>query len=265
MKTPILAVANLKGGSCKTTTAVTLAAAWAERGHRVLLVDLDAQASATEWIGEEVGGSLKDALISKKPGPLAELARPSTMDGVDLVSAAAELEEVEAEVAKRPHTAAPAIELLRRSLDASDLSAWDAVVFDCPPALGILTSCALAAATHVLAPVEASAMGLQGVENLADVLDEVRENFNADVTLAAVLVCRVNPRTNLGKDVLGHLQERFGDALLDATIRETVRVKEAPAWACSILKHDPHGTATTDYRDAAREVAARINLAHTSR
>jgi chromosome partitioning protein len=245
-----LAAMNQKGGSGKTSAAVNLAAALGEQGHRVLLIDLDPQSSATAWLGfanDERG--LLDVFTQNKP--LVDLIQLTSEERVSIVPASAWLMLAERELAA---TSGQGAELkLRTALDALP-DMWDMVLMDCPPALGVLTVSALTAAHAVFVPVEASAMALAGLAALEQTLDQVRASLNPGLELAAVLACRVDARTALSREVLDRLRKQYKTRFLKTCIRETVRMREAPSHGVSVLKYAARAAVAEDFRSAAREV-----------
>lgn len=248
-----IAIANQKGGAGKTTSAVNLAAALGELEKRVLLLDLDPQASATRWLGVEDGGrGLRDALI--EGGSLADLIVSTSAPGVHLVPSSAWLVGVEKALAGE----VGAERILRKRLQTVPARRFDLLLIDCPPSLGILSLNALCASGDLIAPVEASAMALAGVADLVRTLEHVQERLDAHVTLLGVLVCRLKVQTNIGREVLEALRARFGDRVFETAIRETVRLTEAPSHKQPITTYDPNGAGAEDYRAAARELLRRI-------
>jgi chromosome partitioning protein len=246
-----LAFFNQKGGSCKTTSAVSLAAALGEKGSRVLLVDLDPQASASSWLGIKDGDRGLFEVFTDN-GNLVDLVRQTDVSGVEVVPSSAWLVGVEKALAGE----AGAETLLRRSL--SHLPArWDFVFVDCPPSLGLLAVSALAACREVFVPLEASTMALAGLVGLIQTVDRVRERLNHGLEVSAVLVCRVDSRTNLSRDVVERLRQRFGDLVLETTIRETVRLREAWSFSKPITLYAPRSNGAEDYRAAAVELLKR--------
>ena len=253
----IVAVTNQKGGSGKTTTAVNVAAALAEAGQRVLLIDLDPQASASAWCGvtpeADHGRGLFDVFAGEKVD-VADLAHVTAVPNLSAVPASPWLVNVEKAVAGD----VGAETLLRRAL-ARLPETWDWVFLDCPPSLGFLSLSALVACRDVLVPVEAHTMALAGLAALRQTIDRVRERLNPALAILAILACRVDTRTNLSRDVVARLRshEWSGPLMLDTVIRESVRLAEAPSFHQPITVYAPASSGADDYRAAARELLAR--------
>ena len=246
-----IAVTNQKGGSGKTTTAVNLAAALGEKGRRVLVVDLDPQASASAWLGVKDGGK---GLLEVFTGEarLEDLVVPTSAEGVDLVPSSAWLANAEKALAGEPG----AETVLRRAV-ARLGNRWDFVLIDCPPALGLLTVSALTAADEVLVPLEASAMALAGLAGLTRTVELVADRLNPGLSIAAVLACRVDVRTNLSKDVVDSLRASLGEKVMKTVVRENVRLREAWSFAQPITVYDTRSAGAEDYRAAAAELLRR--------
>jgi chromosome partitioning protein len=252
----VIAVANQKGGSGKTTTAVTLAATLAERGHEVLLIDLDPQASATAWFGADVDpddGALRRVLVSDD-GALETLIRPTpAVAGVSLIGSSRQLGQADAELAAQPGGEKALRERLAALADR-----WRFVLVDCPPHLGMLTLAALTAADRLLAPVEASSMALGGLGELMRTFRLVRQRLNTELELLGVFACRVDPRTLIGREVVEALRQSFPEAVFDTAIRERVSLREAWGHRQPITIYDPRGAAAEDYRRLTLEIEGRL-------
>lgn len=256
--TRVIAVANQKGGTGKTTTAVNGGAALAGLGHRVLVIDLDPQLSATRWLGGPVDErGLYDLLTCETAsvGTLTTLAVPTRIDGLRLVPGSRYLTGVERALAGRwtgPES------MLRRAVDDLAPGEWDVVVLDCPPTLGLVAVSALVAAREVLVPVEARVMALDGLAALLTTLQQVRDGtLNRELTPAMILPCRVD-RTRLARDVVHALRERLGEQVLATQIRDSIRLAEAPSHQQPITTYASASSGADDYRALARELMTRI-------
>jgi chromosome partitioning protein len=246
-----LAVTNQKGGSGKTTSAVNLAAALGEKGKRVLVVDLDPQASASAWLGVKDGGrGLLE--VFTEGAKLAPLVQGSSAPGVDVVASSTWLVGVEALEAGQ--TKAEAV--FRRALAALP-DRWDFVLVDCPPSLGVLSLSALAACREVLVTVEATALALAGLAGLLQTVERVRDRLNPELTVSAILVCRFSTRRNLSRDVVDRLRERFGPLVLEAVVRDSARLAEAWSFSKPVTLYAPTSPGAEDYRAAAAELLNR--------
>jgi len=244
-----VAFTNQKGGSSKTTSAVSLAAAFGEKGKKVLVLDLDPQATASSWLGVKDGGrGLLEVFTDN--GNLGTLVHKTDVPGVDVVPSSAWLMGAERALAAEPG----AETILRRSLSKLPAGRWDFVFLDCPPTLGVLAVSALTAAGEVLVPVECSTPALAGLASLLQTVERVRERLNPELELSAILVCRTDSRTNLSKDLVESLRKRFGPLVLRTTIRETVRLKEAWSFSKPITVYAPRSPGAEDYRSAAAEL-----------
>lgn len=248
----IIAIANQKGGVAKTTTAVNLAAALGELKHKTLLLDLDSQANASSWLGVPDGGKgVFDVLVNNVN--LSDLVIPTVATNVDLVPASAWLASVEKALAGEL-----AVEtLLAKAIGKLPKDRWAFLLIDCPPALGLLSISALVAANEVLVPVETKVLPLAGLAQLTQTIERVKERLNSELTLSAILGCRVDTRTNLSKDVLEKLRNKFGELVFKTVIRENIRLAEAPSFAKPITMYDPKGPGSIDYRAAAKELVRR--------
>ena len=246
-----VAVANQKGGVGKTTTVVNLGAALTELGRRVLIIDLDPQANASTWLGTVDARALYE--VFENGAPLEKAARPTLVEGLDLVPSSSWMTRAERNAA----TQAGAEMILRQALEELPPNVWDVVMVDCPPALGLLSYSALTACDEVLVPVQTRVMPLAGLIALTQTIDTIRLRLNRRLRLSAVLCCQVDLRTTLSREVVGALRERFGEVVMESMIRESVRVAEAPGHRLPVTVYAPDSTAAADYRAAAVEFDAR--------
>lgn len=244
-----IAVMNQKGGSGKTTTAVNLAGALAEAGQRVLLIDVDAQASASSWLGIGDGGrGLMEVFTDN--GNLSDLVVDTAVAGVSCVPASSWLVGVERALAGE----VGAELILRRALAALPPRRWDVVLVDCPPSLGLLSVSALTAVDELLIPIEAHVMALAGLAQLLRTVEVVRDRLNPSLRVTGIVACRVDGRTRHSAEVLQQLRERFGNLVYNTYIRANVRLAEAPSFHQPITLYEPRSAGAEDYRSLAAEV-----------
>lgn len=250
MRRRVITVANEKGGSGKTATAVNLAAALADAGHRVLLVDLDPSGNASSWLGHRSDGSALRALFEKPSGELAPLVTSTGVDRLSLIPSGRDLTAVD----RNPR---PMAELaLAAHIDRLN-GEWDFIIIDTRPGLGVLTTAGLAAGREVLIPVDcASPQAMEGVIAVTEALEYVRETLRPSgrARPPRILAMRVEQRTRLAQDVLATLRRDFGKAVLKTEIRKNTRLGEAPSHAKPITVYDPDSAGAEDFRALAAEI-----------
>ncbi len=248
----IIAVANQKGGCGKTTTAVNLAVAFAKRGYKVLIVDNDPQAHATLGLGcnpEELGISIYEVLTNTQI-PISKVVRRTYMSGVSLVPSNILLSGAEVELATLFRREC----VLRQQLvDIGDI--YDVCFIDCSPSLGILTLNALVACSEVIIPVQTHYYALEGLKQLLETINIVKERFNHSLEILGVLLTFVESRTLLSRDVQRQLREFFGDLVFSTVIHRNVRLAEAPSAGESVITYDQASRGSIEYMQLAEEVS----------
>jgi chromosome partitioning protein len=243
----VISFANQKGGVAKTTTTLNLGVALVERGKRVLCVDLDPQSNLTMSQGidpDDLERTMFDVLVHKTPIEDVILNRE-----IDLAASSIDLAGAELALSSmigRERALQKALLPVR--------SAYDYILIDTPPSLGLLTINALTASDGVIVPVQCEYLSLRGLIQLENTLTMIRENLNPDVRIKGILPTMFDGRTLHSREAVEILQENFGDLVFETKIRKTIRYAEAPVKGTSVLKYDSKGNAAKAYRDLAGEV-----------
>ena len=262
--TRIFVVANQKGGVGKTTSTVNIAAALAQLGQKVLVIDLDPQGNASTALGiDHRRGvpSTYDALVDGEP--LEEVITPSPdLENLFVVPATIDLAGAEIElvsVVARESRLRKAIygHPLVGSAEAAGEDRFDYVLVDCPPSLGLLTLNALVAGNEMLIPIQAEYYALEGLGQLIETVEMVRAHLNQGLSISTILVTMYDARTRLAAGVADEVREHFGDQVLKTTIPRSVRVSEAPSYAQTVMTYDPGSPGALSYLEAAREIATK--------
>ena len=262
--TRVVVVANQKGGVGKTTSTVNVAAALAQLGQRVLVVDLDPQGNASTSLAVEHRRGTRstyDALVDGVP--LAEVVTPCPdVANLDVVPATIDLAGAEIELVSvvarenRLHRAIQGHPRVGSRADAGE-DRYDFVLIDCPPSLGLLTLNALCAGAEMLIPIQAEYYALEGLGQLLETVEMVKAHLNPRLTVSTILVTMYDARTRLAAGVAEEVREHFGDLVVKTTIPRSVRVSEAPSYAQTVMTYDPGSPGALSYLEAAREIASK--------
>lgn len=249
----IIAVLNQKGGVGKTTTAINLGAYLAKAGKSVLIVDFDPQGNATGGLGFDkraIEPSMYEVLLGQ--AEVDQAIKPTSTKGLRILPANPRLAAAEVEMVSIMSRET----LLKRALQLVDA---DVILIDCPPSLGLLTINALTAADGVLVPVQAEYYALEGLGQLVEVIQQVRDGLNANLELLGIVVTMHDARTSLSDQVHDQLKQHFGAKVFTTVIPRNVRLAEAPSHGKTIADHDKWSKGARAYKQLSKEFLAHVS------
>lgn len=247
--TKIISVSNHKGGVGKTTSTINIGAALNLLKKKVLLIDLDPQANLSQSLGistenETIYGSLREQY------PLTAFEYKK---GFDVVPSTLDLSGAEIELASEPGR-----EQILKELIEPIASKYDFILIDCPPSLGLLTLNSFVASNHIIVPIQAQYLALQGVVKLIEVIQKIQSRLNKNLQLTGLFVTQYDKRKVLNKNILESLDENFTDLLFKTQIRDTVSIAEAPVSKQDIISYNPKSYGAEDYKNLAKEIIKRL-------
>ncbi|KAA2215550.1 MULTISPECIES: ParA family protein [Maribacter] len=246
----IIAIANQKGGVGKTTTTVNLAASLGVLEKKVLLIDADPQANATSGLGIDVDSiELGTYQLLEHTKTAKEAVIPTTSPNVDLIPAHIDLVAIEIELVDKDER-----EYMMKKAVMDIKDAYDYILIDCAPSLGLLTLNALTAADSVIIPIQCEYFALEGLGKLLNTIKSVQRIHNPQLDIEGMLLTMYDSRLRLSNQVVEEVKKHFGDMVFETIIQRNVRLSEAPSYGESIIKYDAASKGATNYLNLADEV-----------
>jgi chromosome partitioning protein len=250
----IITVANQKGGVGKTTTAINLSAAVANKGFKTLLIDLDPQSNSTMSYVDprSVSRSMFDVLVSEELS-FKDVIVPTSMTNLFLAPSKIALAKLESKLIGE-------IDGPFRLKDKMKDTAkeYDYIFIDTPPTLGMITVNALVASTHILVPIQSSYFALEGTDDLLETIEKIKARPNPNLQLLGVVITMHDKRTTLARDIHAQIGEVFGDRLFNTVITKSIRLEESPAYKESIFTFAPKSSGAMEYYSLSEEILSRV-------
>ena len=251
----IIAVANQKGGVGKTTTAINLSSCLAEKGKKVLAVDMDPQGNMTSGLGVDknsVENTIYDLIIGESS--IDEVLRKDIMKNLDIIPANIDLSAAEIELIDVEDK-----EYIVRNVIKDIKDNYDYIIIDCPPSLSMLTINAMTTATSVLVPIQCEYYALEGLSQLIHTVDLVRDRLNPELEIEGVVFTMYDARTNLSLQVVENVKDNLHQNIYKTIIPRNIRLAEAPSYGVPINEYDPKSDGSESYMRLAEEVINREN------
>ncbi len=258
MATTVFTIANQKGGVGKTTTAVNLASALAQKKVPTLVVDLDPQANATSALGfeKEEGRSVYGPLTGHDSA--ADMIRETAQQHLYLLPSEVDLAAVEVELSQKQDY----LIQLRRTLEPLvESGTYRAIILDCPPALGLLSMNSLAAADYLLITLQCEYLAMEGLGQILKVIEQLKDaGVNHRLELGGIIMTMYDVRTNLSRQVVQEVRQHLEEKMFQTVIPRSIRLSESPSFGKTIFEYDPTSAGAAAYKDLGKEVIARFGL-----
>ena len=252
----IICIANQKGGVGKTTTTVNLSSALSQIGRKVLIIDMDPQGNASSGLGvkrfEAQDRNIYHVLVGEKN--IQETINKTASQNLQIIAANPDLVGAEIELVDMPHR-----EFRLKSALQTLQSAYDYIIIDCPPSLGLLTVNALSAADTFLVPLQCEYYALEGLSQLLNTAGIIKKNLNPSLKIEGIVLTMFDARNNLSHQVVQEIQSHFGEKVFQSIIPRNVRLSEAPSHGQSIMTYDSKSVGAKKYLELAIELDARVN------
>lgn len=252
--TKVIAIANQKGGVGKTTTVVNLAAALSARHRAVLVVDLDPQAHATLGLGLEKQPGISMYTVLSGEREIADVIQPTKWPNLNVIPSEVDLAGAEIEFGMREDR----LTMIKDALaPVKESGAFDYIILDCPPSLGIVMTSALVATDSVLIPIQAEFLAMDGLALITSSIDRLKRGMNPNLELNGIVFTMVNSQTRLTQDVIAEVQQHFGEKVYETLVPRNIRVSEAPSMGTPVVFLDPRSKGAEAYKAFAWEFMAK--------